>query len=298
MRIRRFVSSVAAALMVAGGVSLAAPPTASAAQAMSIDCQTSDVTQLAALADGEVLTVNLSHCYGIHEGDIAPFTVNFNCNGVPGSETLGGSTFDLRCNDTNGIGLTSVVFTMTTPATAGTLFTVRDQGLGGREVVVRTPLPCGPGTWSATGSEPCVVASPGTFVATTGAVSATMCAAGTYQPDSGADSCLLADVGYYVPVDGSIEQTACPAGTTTLTAGQSTCVALIDALSDAISEYFGGDTRGANGLIAKAAAIAGAPNAKAKSGALKAFTNQVNAKIGKPLTQEQATTLVNLAAQL
>jgi hypothetical protein len=52
------------------------------------------------------------------------------------------------------------------------------------------------------------------------------------------------------------------------------------------------------GLIAKAHQIASAPNAKAMAGALTALGNQVDAKIGKPLTGAQGALLNQLAANL
>ena len=54
----------------------------------------------------------------------------------------------------------------------------------------------------------------------------------------------------------------------------------------------------ASGLNAKVDAIVNAPNANAKSGALGAFGNQVNAQTGKALTSAEASLLVQLAAAL
>jgi hypothetical protein len=67
---------------------------------------------------------------------------------------------------------------------------------------------------------------------------------------------------------------------------------------DLIAQFFGGDQDGASGLIAKADSIGTAPNANARNGALGAFDNQVDAKIGNPLTPAQATLLKQLAASL
>jgi len=71
--------------------------------------------------------------------------------------------------------------------------------------------------------------------------------------------------------------------------------ASLDAL---ITRFFGADVSGASGLIAKVASIAAASNAAAKSGAVGAFDNQVDAKVGNPLTAEQAALLKQLAAAL
>ena len=68
----------------------------------------------------------------------------------------------------------------------------------------------------------CIPASPGSFVATTGAIQATPCLAGTYQSNSGAVSCIQASPGYYVPNAGAIEQIQCPSGFTSL-AGATVC---------------------------------------------------------------------------
>jgi hypothetical protein len=53
-----------------------------------------------------------------------------------------------------------------------------------------------------------------------------------------------------------------------------------------------------DGLNAKLAAAAKAPNANARAGQLRAFENQVRAQTGKALTAEQAATLLRLAAAL
>jgi hypothetical protein len=53
-----------------------------------------------------------------------------------------------------------------------------------------------------------------------------------------------------------------------------------------------------NGLNAKLAAAAAAPNANARDGQLRAFENQVRAQTGKALTAEHAATILRLAAAL
>jgi hypothetical protein len=54
----------------------------------------------------------------------------------------------------------------------------------------------------------------------------------------------------------------------------------------------------ADGLNAKLAAAAKAPNANARSGQLGAFENQVRAQTGKALTADRAATLLRLVAAL
>ncbi|MEO8696746.1 MAG: PxKF domain-containing protein [Acidimicrobiales bacterium] len=92
------------------------------------------------------------------------------------------------------------------------------------------PTPCGVGTWSATGTEPCTPAAPGSFVATEGAIAAVLCAVGSFQPQTGQSSCIPAPIGYYVGTVGAVAATACPAGTTTLQEGATSlgsCVSVI-----------------------------------------------------------------------
>ena len=71
---------------------------------------------------------------------------------------------------------------------------------------------CEAGSYSATGAAPCIPAPPGSYVATTGATSATPCVAGTYQPDAGRSSCLAAPPGSYVGTTGATSPTLCAAG--------------------------------------------------------------------------------------
>jgi hypothetical protein len=63
-------------------------------------------------------------------------------------------------------------------------------------------------------------------------------------------------------------------------------------LDNVITQFFGSDKTDAAGLIAKADLIG------STSGALKAFDNQVAAKVGKPLTTAQAALLEQFAAAL
>jgi hypothetical protein len=88
------------------------------------------------------------------------------------------------------------------------------------------------------------------------------------------------------------------AGNTASATTSFTVVVTAASLDNLILRFFGGDRNGANGLISKVDAIVTAPNANAKNGKLGAFDNQVDAKIGKPLTAAQATLLKQLAAAL
>ena len=91
------------------------------------------------------------------------------------------------------------------------------------------PVPCQPGTFSATGSAPCEPTPPGTFVAIAGATAATQCQVGTYQPLAGQAECLRAPVGSYVDVTGAIATTPCPDGTSTIGIGSANAA---DCLAD------------------------------------------------------------------
>ena len=81
---------------------------------------------------------------------------------------------------------------------------------------------CQPGTYAATGSSSCSLANAGTFVAAPGSSVATLCAAGTYQPQSGQASCLLADPGHYAALPGATSEQTCPSGYSSA-AGASVC---------------------------------------------------------------------------
>ena len=76
------------------------------------------------------------------------------------------------------------------------------------------------GTYNgSSGASSCAPAPPGTYVDTTGAITATDCLAGTYNPDSGQTSCTPAPLNTYVDTIGATAATLCPAGTYTLTTG-------------------------------------------------------------------------------
>ena len=71
---------------------------------------------------------------------------------------------------------------------------------------------CPAGKFSTGGATACTPAPAGSYVGTTGAVTATLCAPGTYSSATGATSCAPADPGYFVVLAGSTSETACPAG--------------------------------------------------------------------------------------
>ena len=82
---------------------------------------------------------------------------------------------------------------------------------------------CQPGTFSASGAEPCALAPAGSFVATSGATAATQCSPGTFSATSGAIVCTEAPAGSYVAGAGATEATLCAAGTFQDQPGQTNC---------------------------------------------------------------------------
>jgi hypothetical protein len=69
-------------------------------------------------------------------------------------------------------------------------------------------------------------------------------------------------------------------------------------LDNLITRFFGNGQTGSSGLIAELDAIVTAPTANAKTGKLGAFDNEVDAKLGNPLTAAQAALLKQFAAAL
>jgi hypothetical protein len=119
--------------------------------------------------------------------------------------------------------------------------------------------PCGTGSWSFDGNEPCAPADQGYYVAGTGATSETACDAGTYDPigdsasvadclldtpgtyslagaaiatpcapgtygdTTGLAACTQADAGYFVAVSEAIAEVPCPGGYYSSTPGSTAC---------------------------------------------------------------------------
>jgi len=113
-------------------------------------------------------------------------------------------------------------------STAGHWNDVNRTVLKGYLIEYPSPAPppaCGAGTYSATGTEPCIEAPMGSFVATDGATSATLCPVGSYSNVTGATSCTLAPAGSYVDTDGATSATPCQAGTYSATEGAASCTA-------------------------------------------------------------------------
>ena len=89
-------------------------------------------------------------------------------------------------------------------------------------VNVAYPL-CEPGTYSASGEEPCVKAPKGYFVASKGAIVADECIAGRFAPAEGFVECIPAVPGHYVPGTGAKEELECEQGTYSDEIGRSSC---------------------------------------------------------------------------
>jgi hypothetical protein len=78
-------------------------------------------------------------------------------------------------------------------------------------VVAEPPVAsCQPGSFSATGKEPCTPAPKGRYVSVAGAIEAVNCAPGSYSDVEGATSCKPAQAGYYVANSGAMLQLPCP----------------------------------------------------------------------------------------
>ena len=86
------------------------------------------------------------------------------------------------------------------------------------------PELCAPGTFSATGEEPCTPAPVGTFVDVEGATEATLCPVGTFQDLEGQVSCNLSLPGTFVDVEGAASATLCPLGRFQPNAGATECL--------------------------------------------------------------------------
>jgi hypothetical protein len=85
---------------------------------------------------------------------------------------------------------------------------------------------CALGTYQPNSDQSsCSNAPAGSFVGTVGAVSATQCALGTYQPNPGQSSCLNAPAGSFVGTVGAVSTTECALGTDQPSTGQSSCIA-------------------------------------------------------------------------
>lgn len=80
-------------------------------------------------------------------------------------------------------------------------------------------VPCTAGSYSASGSSPCTLASPGFYVPNASATAQTPCAPGTYSANAGAATCTPASVGFFVPSATATAQIACPTNATCSVAG-------------------------------------------------------------------------------
>ena len=86
------------------------------------------------------------------------------------------------------------------------------------------PQQCQPGTFSATGEEPCTPAPVGSYVDTVGATEATLCQFGTYQDQQGQASCIPASPGSFVDFEGAAFATLCPLGRYQPNSGSISCI--------------------------------------------------------------------------
>ncbi len=77
------------------------------------------------------------------------------------------------------------------------------------------PVQCAPGTFSQTGAVPCTDAEPGFYVAEAGARVQMPCPLGEFSADSRSTFCETAPKGYFVKTTGAASATKCAAGLTT-----------------------------------------------------------------------------------
>lgn len=128
--------------------------------------------------------------------------------------SLSPGTYFLRVQGSGGTGYTSY----------GSLgsYTVS----GGFTVAV----PCAPGSYSATGNEPCTLAPVGFFVTGPGATSAAACPPGSFSDSPGSAACTITPAGTYAAGTGNASATLCPAGTSS-PAGAAVCTGTTTALS-------------------------------------------------------------------
>ena len=125
--------------------------------------------------------------------------------------------------------------TLTTPGVCTiTAFQDGNQSSGGfykpatpvtQSFTVTPGTPCAAGSYSTTGFEPCTPAPAGSYAAGPGNTSASLCPAGTYQPNSGQTSCLPASPGNFVAGTGQTAQMSCPMGRYQPNSGQISCLA-------------------------------------------------------------------------
>jgi alpha-tubulin suppressor-like RCC1 family protein len=136
----------------------------------------------------------------------APGQVSKTVDVLVNSDDVGGAarSFSLDVTVTGGSPVEEITM-------SGTATIVDDDGA--------PPALCAPGTFSEAGTEPCTPAPAGFFVDTAGAITATACALGTFQPAAGSTSCQLAPIGSYVDVVAAVAPIPCPDGTTTNATG-------------------------------------------------------------------------------
>ncbi len=131
-------------------------------------------------------------------------------------------------NPSTGIGIASAQ-TERLPADSYQLSISYQDALGNPAasavpVTVNVAYPlCEPGTYSASGEEPCAKAPKGYFVEAKGAIVADECITGRFAPAEGLVECLPAEPGHYVPGTGAKEELECEQGTYSDEIGRSSC---------------------------------------------------------------------------
>lgn len=162
--------------------------------------------------------------------------------------------------------------------------------------------PCPLGSFSSSpGASSCDLAPAGSYVSTTGATSATPCALGAYQPSTGGTSCIAAPTGTYVATTSATSATPCPTGMTTTSPGSTSAAAchVTNATLESLVQSTFADSAPYLASLDAASASAARGNWKAAANEVGAFLNKLEAALnaGK-ITQAQFDLLNSLGTAL
>jgi hypothetical protein len=122
-------------------------------------------------------------------------------------------------------------------------------------------LPCAAGTYSSNGVAPCITASVGNFVPTTGATHQTAASLGYYVATTGASAATAAPAGRYVNMVGASAATLASAGYYVASAGQSAATAAVPGYYVSTTGASAATAAPLGAYVAMSAAIAATPAA-------------------------------------
>ena len=158
--------------------------------------------------------------------------------------------------------------------------------------IAATPCPAG-SYQPSTGQTACLDAPAGSFVAASGAIAANPCPAGSYTPTQGQTSCLPAGIGYYVAGTGQSGETACPAGTTTSGTGATSAAAC---LSSATALSYTGLVQFAVGTTFTPTATLSSATTACQSGQPVTFSLSTNPVTGATTSYQLGSTVISSSA--